>query len=71
VYPLTGFTEVAPPKNTPSVLIETKARQRTEHHLDVVLTGAVSDSSEPKQIAKCRSATPLNATDKVLVGESE
>jgi hypothetical protein len=70
-YPVTGITEVAPPKNIPSVSFETKARQRTERHLDVVLTGAITENSESKQVSKCRAATPSNAADRTVTGESE
>jgi hypothetical protein len=73
VYPLIGFTEVAPPKNTPPALFESRARQQIEMHLEVILTGSVAG---PKQIMKCRPVSPSDATgddgsrNEVLVGST-
>jgi hypothetical protein len=63
---LTGFTEVAPPKNTRPVLFESKARQRIAMRLEVILTGSVSG---PKQIMRC---WPVSAAgDESQQGSSE
>jgi len=70
VYPITGYTEVAPPKDTPPVLFETRARQRLEQHLDVVLTGVVANGIAPKHMARSRSDV-TGSTVGMLVGESK
>ena len=68
MFPITGVTEMAAPDLTPAH-IHTRARQRTEMRLEVMLTGAVAG---PKQVMKCRCLSPSEydtEPQEVLVGE--
>ena len=65
VYLIKGVTETAAAKGLAPARFQTKARQRTEMRLEVVLTGSVAG---PHQVMKCR---PLSQCDprQVIVAE--
>jgi len=69
VYLIKGVTEASPCKGLAPARFHTKARQRTEMRLEVLLSGCVGG---PKQVMKCRPLAQVSGDmepQQTIVGE--